>query len=234
MIPSNILRQLKSEALNHPKRAAILGLLVLVGIYFWVPLLVGWVGAGDGAATVATAAPVPSENKVAEAGVPMATRLPAGAPDGVDHAGRPWAELLERMDRDRRMESAELTNQVRDPFRSSGIRGVDGRMAPNDEAEDELVDVSPGEAGLILTSTLVGGNDPVAVINGNVYRARARIRAGDYVQAGWRDEPTGNVEFLLAEVGPDYVVLTRNKNEYRLKLQGRQKKPENIVITVSQ
>jgi hypothetical protein len=43
MSAQRIARQLRREIKANPKRAALLGGLVAIGIYFWAPLVAGWV-----------------------------------------------------------------------------------------------------------------------------------------------------------------------------------------------
>ena len=37
-------KRLRREVIANPKKAAILGIMLLVAIYFWTPLVMGWMG----------------------------------------------------------------------------------------------------------------------------------------------------------------------------------------------
>jgi hypothetical protein len=170
-----LLKQLQRDLKRNPKKAGILGLLVLVAGWFWLPLIMPKEEPKrvkpTAAATTATAAPV-------------AAAAPAAA------ATMRWQDLARALDSDPRMRSLVMTSDLvrRNPF-TAQVAEFDADAAFDlyvDEALAELDDeertISPEEASpqlnalpLVLSSTIVGGRTPRAVINGRAYDRGATI-----------------------------------------------------------
>lgn len=187
---NKLIRQLKREIKARPGKAALLGILALVAVAVGLPRLWGLVRSGQGTTSI------PPEATTATA--PPQAQTPA-------EAWLAWHELAELIERTPAMQPvlAKLPGQ-RDPFAA-----VASESAPQ-EAENSkqlaALDQSPAELGLKLTSTVVGPQRSLAVINGKVLEQGARVPAAQ------------DVEFELVEIHRDAVVLTRGNRRYELKM----------------
>ncbi len=175
----------------------MLGLLAVVALWFWVPLVAGWLGGDD---TEDMTAP----NELATD--PSATSPAASATARDVAAPRPkWQELVRWMDADRRTVAAEPLPIARDPFT---VRTVVERTAVDEELVGEPGNATPDSLGMALSSTIIGPGRRVARINGKSYRQGRTIRLTKDGQ---------ELLFLLAEVRPGQVVLKREGERFELK-----------------
>ena len=102
---------LRREVATNPKKAALLGLAVIVAVYFWIPLVWGWIGkttrtrlrrdgaAPDGAATGSAAA---------------AAAEPPAKPAKPDRPS--WQQIIHWMHNDPQTMTAPSLTKTRDPF----------------------------------------------------------------------------------------------------------------------
>lgn len=195
-----ILRQLRREAIANPKKAAVLGLLVLVAMWFWLPLLRGLATPDEQAPSGSITEPVVSAaKKDASAGVASATR----EPDSPQH---PWHKLVEWMESDPRTSAAKVSPR-RDPF--AGPEKLATAVRVEDPAEESEATLTPEGLGMVLSSTLVGPRRRVALISGRSYREGEIVR-----QVKQGQEFT----FMLAEVHPRRVILERNGRQFKLEI----------------
>jgi hypothetical protein len=202
-------KKLRRELATSPKKAAVLGLLLLVALYYWAPLVWGWVSKpGESNETGKTAAaPTPSTN--------APTTASNSAPTKAASPAFPWQQMIQLMDNDERTLAAELRALRRDPF------ALPKSAAPKPKAEAELaaaaaaaaqsqpVVVTPQSLGLTLSSTIIGGDRRVARISGRTYGQGQTIEVR-------KDGQT--VAFTLAEVHARRVVLVRDENRYELSI----------------
>lgn len=206
-------RRLRREVRTNPKKAAILGLLCVVALYYWAPLVWNWMGGrksadlaqADVAATTNPAPNPPASAPLAGAGVvaePGKASQPAGP-------SRPWQQVVQWIEQDPTMKPAAARSQRRDPFHPAT-----GEVAANEEEEPDEAqtaeaakDLTPDALGVQLTSTLIGPQRRVAMINGRpCQEGRTIAMAKDGQQ----------VEFKLCEVHPRRVVLERDGKRYEL------------------
>jgi hypothetical protein len=204
-----IVKQLRREVTSNPKKAAILGMGLLIAVYFWVPLVWGWIGKGRPAVAAAKLAAAPSVTPLAP---PTATATASAAKKESEPAQYTWQQLVEWMDHDPRKLPADLGSADRDPF-----QGLETIVVPKHVlqlAERPAVEekqLTPAGLGLVLSSTLIASRR-TAVINAKTYEEGKKL---DFSFAGQR------VTFLLAEVHPRGVVLARNGERFDLPLRRR-------------
>lgn len=184
--------QLTKEIKRNPAKAAVLGGLLLIAIWFWFPLVQKWMGSGS-----STVAKQPAEHELV---IPQATQLatpeepamtkqrPAGKPD--------WRTIAQQLSDDPWMEKGTLREDSFDPFFPEKqpktiltSTSVEPESTPN-------LDVPPETAGLAVTSVIVGSNLPIARINQQNYRIGDTVRATD-----------ANIRYTLVEVHSWGVVL---------------------------
>jgi hypothetical protein len=184
--------------------------LALVGLWFWVPLVAKWLDKTDTEAAINTpvAATMPQPRNPAAPAVTTTTgNVSLGAP-ALTAAGsrRPWQQLLASIERDARMKPATDLGSGRDPFHP-----LDEKKVKRAAAVVEKPDLTPADAGLSLSSTIVGAGDRTALIGRDVYRE------GDTIAT-----THGEGKFRLVEIRPREVVLERSGKLYRLDLPTNQ------------
>jgi len=211
---SKLGKRLKREAAANPKKAAILGIVVLVALYFWAPLTWKWLRnafssdtsdvAPASAPTNAIAGTLPATSSAPEATVKPAA---ATASPGVNQPS--WEQIAAWMDKDPRTKVGPLLQNVRDPFATPSAEVND------EQAEEAVVEkaraaaITPDAAGLTLTGTVIGPDRRVVFINGKSYKE------GETVVV---DKPAygGPIAFTVVDVQPYKVVLQLGDNRYEL------------------
>jgi len=212
---SKLLRQLRREATRNPKKAGVLGLLALVAVWFWAPLVLDWVR-GDGpkasAASKDSGAPA-ADSAAGGAATPKDPQKPDAKQPALD-----WQEVVRLTGEDPKTQPAQVPPASRDPFVTPKsqlfpplpmvAKDEDPKKAEK-EPKPVVPDVSPKALGLSLSSTIVGPRGGLAMIDGKAYKPN------DIVVVR-RDSQS--VEFKLTEVHAWRVVLVRNGKSYSLEI----------------
>ena len=205
-------KKLRREATANPKKAGLLGLLLLVAVYFWAPLLRQWTSSAENAPepSTAAAAPQPGVSTAAQPSGAVATAPTPSAPAAAAPPAPPkfhWKQLVAAIESDPRMRpaepSAETTTQ-RDPFIDPQPPAIaEAAMDVEGTRRDE---VTPGELGLVLSSTIIGRERRTALVNGKVYAAGRELMARD------------GVVFVVRDIEPWGIVLERAGKRFELEL----------------
>lgn len=201
---NRVAKQLRREALANPKKAIVLGLLLAVGLWFWIPLVGSWIwpddpsAEGTAVASVAQPPPLPA---------PMASRA-QGPPDEVQVPRHPWRQLVQWIHSDPRTQPAGIPPEGRDPFVIPGSQLVEVPSVEDPDGPIVPPDVAPESLGMVLSSTIIGPGRRMARIDGKLYRQ------GDPVAHQKDGRP---IRFLLAEVHSRQVILQRNGERFELK-----------------
>lgn len=184
------------------KKTAALGVLLLFGCCFWMPMLTRAVAPRPAAAAVSPPSTVPASPAASQA---------ATYPNNVGIAGVEtfWSSLSKSLVNDSLFHPAEMSSITRDPFT------LDESESPLPVlfAEDRVVEIveklvaikEVAPTGLELRSTMVGRTRRVAIINGQL------------CQIG-RELMTNGHSFRLSSIESDRVVLTSGDMNYELKL----------------
>lgn len=204
MNAQQIIKRLKREVRANPAKAGVLGLLSVVAIYFWAPLVMQWIkpAAKPGVvnaelAAVAVGDPAATTNSV------TSTTSAANGAATTTVTKQHWQALVNHLESHPQMKPIGANATGRDPF----ARG------PSSVAKDETTDettlataaaATPAQLGLVLNSTVVGPHRRTAIVNGKIYREGRKLRA------------EGGLEFVVAQVGPRKVVLEREGQQYVL------------------
>jgi len=219
-----VVKQLRREFVADPKKGVVLGLLGVVALWFWAPMVSGWLAPKESTADVAAVV------ATTESGEAVATGKTAESQHN-------WEELVEWIENDPQMSPAELrrretfaniwrwwplsdpASQPRDPFQIP--QSLTAQTQPENEAEAEseqeneaaiaVGDVTPQGLGLLLSGTLVGRDRAVARIGGKTYRAGNTVAVTKDGQ---------QIVFELVEVHPRRIVLQRDGEQYELSIAG--------------
>ncbi len=190
-----IQRQLIREATANPKKAAFLGVLCVVCLYFWAPLVWGWVAGpkskggkskmSDPRSIVAS----PSAQVTPGADTVSAADTETSAFD--------WQKADQLLSQDPYAVSLAPSDVGSDPF----VAAVLPKREPSEEPAQQVL--TPDQLGLTLSSTFLGRDRRVALINGRAYREGQTLKV-----AGHR--------LRIAEVGRDHVILVGSSVSMRL------------------
>jgi hypothetical protein len=199
-------KKLQREAATNPKKAVFLGVAAVVALYFWTPLVWGWIGKSDPNMTTAT---------VTTAVAPLAATAMPSASSFTDvtksaSAPRPsWSQLVELKHNDPRTMTAPPLTHARDPFESPKQEIADTNAA--EDVKPKLRAITPVAAGLVLTSTIIGPQRRVAQISGRTYTVGQSIEAS-------KGKETLGVAFKLVEIRPRQAVLEANGQRFELSI----------------
>ena len=191
------INRLKRELAASPKKAATLGLLLLVGLYYWAPLAYRW---------IAPTKPSLKTNAVAGQTTPAASPNTAAAAKSDQATTFSWQQLAKAISTDARMSSVAAIAIDRDPF-AIAPRVVAAESAPATVKEQPVI--GPEDVNLVLSSTIVGSRRSIAIINGKTFRP------GDTIKASTEDE---EVAFHILEIYGRHVVLEREGHKFELKI----------------
>lgn len=197
------LKRLRRDLTANPKKAALLGLMVLVACYFWAPLLLGGFGFGG------------KRKSTASADELILTDDPVDVTQPVRSTKKSlrWDRVQQWIAADPLMVSAAADSRWRDPFAEFKTPPKPEESKPPETTDTppvaELPETTPGAAGLTLQSVLVGSQRKVAMINGRMYRV------GDTVPKREADKPAG-VEFRIARILAEGAELERGGKTYLL------------------
>ena len=165
------IRRLKREATRNPKKVGVLGLLAVVAIWFWAPLVRGWFHKDEPAPSPAGSSPaVTAASGVTERQSLVRASTPAGTTCS-------WDEVAQWIDKDPLTKAARTLPARRDPFRAAQDPVVieATRQRQQRQREHEASAVTVAELGLKLTGIIVGPGRNVALINGQTYRQGMQI-----------------------------------------------------------
>jgi hypothetical protein len=191
-----LLKKLRREIATNPKKAIFLGIPICVALYFWGPLVAGWMSK-EKAETTEKSTTASASEAVAEQ--PVATTLAsANTALGIVPNRPSWQQVVDWMRNDpRTMIAPPLTNH-RDPFES--LKSEVMLVKPEIGREPKHPALTPAATGLMLTSTILGPQRRVAQINGKSYTVGQTVEVP-------RDKNPIQTTFKLMEVHPRRVVL---------------------------
>ncbi len=195
-------KQLRRDLAANPKKAAALGLMALVALYFWAPLVWRWISPQGG-------------KKSAQ---PLALILTDDPEQPSQSAKRRanlfrWEKVRQLIAQDARMASAAYERAWTDPFApqapppASAATPAGIGAAPTPAS----LDLDPQQAGIALSGVLVGGKRRIATINGETYGEGSTIKIA-------KDGLFTAVEFRLTRITSQGVELERNGKTYSLLL----------------
>ncbi|MCU0877945.1 MAG: hypothetical protein MUF06_09190 [Pirellulaceae bacterium] len=193
-------KQLRRDLSASPKKAAALGVMLLVAAYFWLPMIWGWLG------------PKTTQKPVATGSVILEDEHPTSA-SAAAKASRtfPWEQVRRRMLADPLMASAEYDAAWLDPFRRDPLTASAPPAGPESTNATPSAVLDPAGLGLVLTGAVVGPKRRTAIISGRSYLE------GEIVKPNTAPGPTP-IEFCLEKITARGVELTAGGKSYTLKL----------------
>lgn len=206
---SKIAKQLRREALANPKKAGFLGLLAVVAIYFWAPLVMKWSGGQDTkfGTTASAASSTPNSTAMPSAASPSTSA--AEKPKDPAHRRVKWNEVVQWMDQDPRTRPAGPLLLKCDPFQA--VKAVPVAAVKHEAPKVVGREITPQSLGMVLSGTILGAGRSVARISGRNYEQ------GRPVEVVAKDGKS--FAFVLTQVEAKRVVLERAGGQYELKIQ---------------
>lgn len=181
-------RQLKRELVANPKKAAVLAILLLVGVYFWGPLI--------SSRFAKKATPVPM---LASSATATAISTGTAASTASTGASANWRQIKAWREQDPLAKAAVMDAHWVNPFGSAAPIKVAAAALPPVVDETE---VSIAHAGLVLNSVIMGPRGRAAIINGESFHEQQEVPV---------DGKSGSrLNFRLIHIRRNSVELERN------------------------
>lgn len=205
---SSIFKQLIRDMKASAAKTAVLALLLLVGLFFWVPPLLKAFSSGP------TVTPTTSNDvKVASSGSTATESI--ASPNSLKSANKPRDSktLLKLLHEQPLLQPASTEEMSRNPF----VLNDDWLPLPVEIEKDEFAEplaTAPKPApkpiekldGLVLKSTLIGPSRRVAIINNHLFHEGQNVP--------WNDR-----QLLLESVNRKSVTLTDGSQSWQLTLK---------------
>lgn len=193
--------QLTKEIKRNPAKAAVLGGLLLVAIWFWYPLVQKWMGSSSSSVAANSA----EHDLVIPQAAPLPTLEEPSVSKQVPKGKTDWRAVAQQISDDPWMKEGTLPNENFDPFfpEEQPETVLTATSIETDSTPD--LDVPPETAGLAVTSVIVGGRVPIARINHQNYRVGDTIRA-----------PDANIRYTLVDVHSWGVTLKGTQQLHQL------------------
>lgn len=198
-------RQLRREASTNPKKAVFLGVAALVAIYFWAPLVWGWIGKKNDKDVSVAVASSGTTSAIAPVAAPDSKATPKDA--GADRL--PWPKIAQLMHEDSRTMTAPPLTITRDPFESPRAKMVELMAEVEEKSSPKPPVITPSAAGLVLASTIIGPQRRIAQINGRIYAVGQSVEAV-------KDKEAVGLAFKLVEVHSRRAILEADGQRFEL------------------
>jgi hypothetical protein len=218
-----LVKQIRRDATAHPKKAAALGLMALVALYFWAPLVWKWLAPAEGkrrvksqnVALILTDDPIEATDKSKTRSVNKFR----------------WEKVRQLIDSDPQMVSATFDAAWIDPF---GPRQDSTKeTAPDSESTTATsaaadVQIDPTEAGLVLTGVMISPRRRTATINGQLYRE------DEVVNVSGKNNAATSVDFRVVRIDRQQVELERQGRKFVLELSRPQLGQRDLIERAGQ
>lgn len=181
-------KQARRDLLAHPKKAAALGLMLLVALYFWAPLAWKWMAPGSGKAKAST-----EQTALILEDDPI---LPTAKAKTGKAAPFRWERVRQLIQADRHMVPAAFDPAWSNPFAAPPPAAPEQTNAEgtNGLGTEQAVATAAGNTGLKLAGVAIGPRRRTATINGDTYRE------GDVISLTANDATAQTTGFRLIKV----------------------------------
>jgi hypothetical protein len=201
-------KQLRRDLAANPKKAAALGLMVVVALYFWGPLVWKWASAGGNR----------RNNKVNLASL-ILTDDPAEPTQQSKLRGGAkfrWEKARQLIRQDPYMISATFDQRWPDPFGKPTVdaaaEAVEAAQADATAAAVATAATEPSSLGLVLGSVIIGPRYRVATINGEA------CHEGDIVELADKQDKSVTHQYKVVRISRQQVVLDFDGRSVMLEL----------------
>jgi len=247
-------KRLQREVAKSPVKSSVLGLVILVAIWYWAPLIGSWLpGGATEASENLVVSPEASKDLVvnpAPSGSPATS--PVSTKEGKRSTSFKWQTVVGWLAQDFVATPAMLPDGQRDPFKRE--KSISAEALINQflgGTEEELDDTESQRAAivstyidlsqlpLVLGGTIVGKRIRSATINGNAYREGGKIPVivdnGGKITISESGQETGEkseqrIELDLEEVHPRYVVIKWQEKQRRLEMERTRLAPGDRIV----
>ena len=206
-------KRLRKELFANPKQAAVLGVVCLVAIWFWMPLL--WKSSARKPATTKTIAAGSND-------APAANEVTAVS--AKEEPKFTWMQLQAWRQSDRLIGSATLPADSREIFRSPKQIAAATTLAESNDNEEGLHNNQAAEQPvemekptLVLESIVYGGTRRRALINGQTVKENDEFNLGE--KNSGDEASTLKIMGRVTSITPSEVVVEVAGRTLRLKLQ---------------
>lgn len=185
-------RQLVREFRASPAKAVALGVLFLVGVYFWAPIVISRFTKKNSTVAAAEESPAvqPAANTFASsAATAPAPKAEAGLPD--------WHDVADWIKRDARMTAVAWSENDRDPFEPVKKKpsALEAKPVAKKTAPSKPKQIDPESLGLVVSSIALGPGGRTALINGETYREGHTLELDDGLRVRLTRVQPKRVEF---------------------------------------
>lgn len=208
-------KQLLHDLKASWQKSAALGMLLLLGLYFWLPMLTRAFDTGS-ANAMAAPTPVPAG--------PLSSPPPSAGPSGpagghaeaAEKAAFDWQAASRAHEHDDLLQPAGRTDFDGDPFQVDPAQFPPPvlfaevepqRAVPRQDARSQADPRSEaGLSGVVLSSTIVSSSRRAALINSRLYLEGAQVRIDGH-------------SYRLASVEPRRVILHDGTQAFELEIR---------------
>ena len=218
MKTNKIVRQIQHEAKSHPAKALVLALLAVVAVCYWTSLAWSWVGDGKDKSVKTCDANTSEAWGTAQPNIDAKAILDAelakinSAKNTESNAKHAWKQLVEWIEEDPRTAAVEQMPGRADAFETPEKPQIEDQAAEDDsKTENKPVviepEVTPRQLEMSLSSTLLGADGGMALIDGKPHRIGQTVTS----EKDQRQTP-----FILSEINSKYVTLKHDDKTYKL------------------
>ena len=225
MKTDKIVKQIRREAKSHPAKAIVLSVLAVVAVCYWASLAWSW---GDDGKSKSTAVKTPQQSFDAEAILAAELAKTNSAAETANNIQHGWKQIVEWIEKDPRTLAVEKMPGRADAFETAEEPQVQEQVEEDDSKTQSIPiivvpDVTPRQLEMSLSSTLLGPDGGVALIDGKAYRI------GQIVTS---EKDQYQTPFVLAEIHARHVTLTYKDKKHKL-LMPEKKRTDNIQIRIN-
>jgi len=201
-------KQLRRDLAANPKKAAALGLMVLVALYFWGPLAWKWLSASGNK----------RNNKVNMASLILTDDPAEPSQQSKVRGGAKfrWEKARQLIRNDPQMVSATFDVSWIDPFGKPAVVATQdptSEAAQTEAAASAAAAFEPGTLGIVLGSVMIGPRSRVATINGEP------CHEGDVVAVTDKQDKAVTNRFRVARIRRQGVDLEIGSRTFTLELK---------------
>ena len=233
MKTDKIVKQIRREAKSHPAKAIVLSVLAVVAVCYWASLAWSW-GDDEKGKSIKTsgsdssvAEATPQQNLDPEAILAAELAKIKSANQAENNARHGWKQIVEWIEKDPRTLAVEKMPGRADAFETADEPQVQEQVKEDDSKTQSkpiivVPDVTPRQLEMSLSSTLLGPDGGVALIDGKAYRIGQTVTS---------EKDQHQTPFVLSEVHARHVMLTHKDKKHKLLLPEK-KRTGNIQISI--